>query len=183
MGNDGRGKGRERRKGETVGRDRKESLRVCQGRLNNSNLSVLEKLNLIIQSNRKLRPRGLRTGGSRSKMQYPARFLNPISVACAAPLAIDGGGALSTLFPSCLPYERETSVTFDEKTRYRAIGEESADNRLRRYNLLETLSYILSSHGPSARDVVRTDLFSVSPVSASATAVRQPARNLGRFNE
>lgn len=68
----------------------------CQGRLNNSNLSVLEKLNLIIQPNRKPRP-GLRTGGTRSKMQYPARFLNPISVACVS-LAI--GSEFNPFFPS-----------------------------------------------------------------------------------
>lgn len=45
------------------------------GGLNNSNLSVLEKLNLIIQSNRKARTVTSRgdhsTGRTRSKMQYP----------------------------------------------------------------------------------------------------------------
>lgn len=46
-----------------------------RGGLNNSNLSVLEKLNLIIQSNRKARTVTSRgdhsTGRTRSKMQYP----------------------------------------------------------------------------------------------------------------
>lgn len=90
-------------------RDRRSRLQrksSCQGCLNNSNLSVLEKLNLIIQPNRK--PRSVTNRRNRSKMQYPARFLNPISVACAS--WSQSTAPLNPFFPTS-----KLSVSFSEE--------------------------------------------------------------------
>lgn len=150
---------------------------MCQGRLNNSNLSVLEKLNLIIQSNRKPQSEG--GGGyepteSDQKCNIQLDFL--IRFRWRAPRPQSARRHALSPFSLNVSVRRETlrHVSTKKRARARARKEKVRRSRSRYRNV--SFSHAIARQRP------RRYRTSVSVGSPPATRFVD-TRNLGRSNK